>query len=556
MSNINDLAQVYVKSTIEYPHLKVITLAQWLLESGRGTSILAVEHKNFGGLKWRDEMKGFAVPVEYEAHDGKDSYCKFESYDKFIEGYWHFLDRSPYKGWRDHSQDPVDFISFIGKIYCPGNPQYSSSIVDLKDEAIAILKKAGHSPSTARVAIEIGHGPTYNDYHQPIFDPGTEGPGVWEYDENRFRAKMIADILRRHSIEVEIIDPRDNLINIGAMAEGFDVFVSLHLNSCDEHNAQGTETFIHRNHGEDDKKLAEAIQRNLVDILKLNDRGVKSCGFSVLVKSTPVSAACLSEAFFIDSIENADEVRKMSISSSEAIARGILEYLNINVATTVPESKKLIAITKPLKDESMKLGNITIDGTASSPIDYIDLYAEGKHFIGKGPVKDGKWSFSREFSRGGKRTLIARGFAGPESTEVVSSYSVDFNLGSPLVEIAKDCLRDGFKPDVLPGCANFVTHCLVKAGWKHGVISWVPKVVEICKRVKEGDEKPGDLVIFMKTYDANDDKVIDMKDDKSHIGILIEDNRFIHYSRNQVKENELDEYWKEHLQFFIRAPGI
>ncbi|MGV8120447.1 MAG: glucosaminidase domain-containing protein [Candidatus Xenobiia bacterium LiM19] len=141
MSNINDLAAAYVKSTIEYPHLKVITLAQWLLESGRGTSVLAVEHKNFGGLKWRDEMKGFAGPVEYEAHDGKDSYCKFESYDKFIEGYWHFLDRSPYKGWRDHSQDPVNFISFIGKIYCPANPHYSSDIMGLKDEAIAILKK-------------------------------------------------------------------------------------------------------------------------------------------------------------------------------------------------------------------------------------------------------------------------------------------------------------------------------------------------------------------------------------------------------------------------------
>ena len=51
--------------------------AQWMLESGRATSILARDHYNFGGLKWRKEMVPYATKIKYVAHDGEDFYCKF-----------------------------------------------------------------------------------------------------------------------------------------------------------------------------------------------------------------------------------------------------------------------------------------------------------------------------------------------------------------------------------------------------------------------------------------------------------------------------------------------
>ncbi|WP_242064880.1 glucosaminidase domain-containing protein [Nostoc sp. FACHB-133] len=42
--------------------LKEVTLAQWLLESARGKSDLAVNTNNFAGLKWQiPDMKGFAA---------------------------------------------------------------------------------------------------------------------------------------------------------------------------------------------------------------------------------------------------------------------------------------------------------------------------------------------------------------------------------------------------------------------------------------------------------------------------------------------------------------
>ena len=88
---LQKLAEVYRGDDIQYQELKAVTLAQWMLESGRATSKLAKLHYNFGGLKWRREMVPYATRIEYEAHDGVDFYCKFATVENFISGYWAWL---------------------------------------------------------------------------------------------------------------------------------------------------------------------------------------------------------------------------------------------------------------------------------------------------------------------------------------------------------------------------------------------------------------------------------------------------------------------------------
>ena len=122
------------------PELKSIVLAQWILESGRGNSKLASKFLNFGGLKWREEMKPYASPISYEAWDGRTDYIEFKTVEKFIEGYWHFINRYPYKGWRKYKTDPVNYIRFIVKSgYCPDNG-YTESVLLLEKEALELLK--------------------------------------------------------------------------------------------------------------------------------------------------------------------------------------------------------------------------------------------------------------------------------------------------------------------------------------------------------------------------------------------------------------------------------
>ena len=74
MSTLNplfkDLVDRYMGAGIKYPQLKAITAAQWLLESSRGNSSLSQTHYNFGGLKWRSEMQGYACKVRYTALGG------------------------------------------------------------------------------------------------------------------------------------------------------------------------------------------------------------------------------------------------------------------------------------------------------------------------------------------------------------------------------------------------------------------------------------------------------------------------------------------------------
>lgn len=136
------LARTYAGEAIEFPALRPITIAQWILESGYGRSRLAQEMLNFAGLKWRAEMKGFAEAVDYAAHDGTDRYCKFASLKAFITGYWRFLDRAPYQGWRSHAGSAEAFIGFIGPIYTP-TATYAANVLALLPKAEALLASLG-----------------------------------------------------------------------------------------------------------------------------------------------------------------------------------------------------------------------------------------------------------------------------------------------------------------------------------------------------------------------------------------------------------------------------
>jgi hypothetical protein len=149
-----ELVKGYAAAPIEFEHLKPVTLAQWLLESGRGSSRLATEHLNFAGLKWREELAGFASKIAYDAHDGTDFYCEFANIERFIQGYWHFIDRPPYAGWRSHATTGASYIEFVGSRYTP-TAGYAGAVLNLLGEAQGLLSNVSggllspiHVPAT------------------------------------------------------------------------------------------------------------------------------------------------------------------------------------------------------------------------------------------------------------------------------------------------------------------------------------------------------------------------------------------------------------------------
>jgi hypothetical protein len=126
--------------------LKEVTLAQWLLESTRAKSDLAVNANNFAGLKWRiPEMKGFAEPVKIKVPSEPEEveFCKFTDIDAFIIGYWKFLTRTPYKGLEEYTNTPENFLGFLKAKGYSSDPKYVSKVVDLLPEAQKLLANAG-----------------------------------------------------------------------------------------------------------------------------------------------------------------------------------------------------------------------------------------------------------------------------------------------------------------------------------------------------------------------------------------------------------------------------
>lgn len=122
--------------------LKEVTLAQWLLESGRATSDLAVKAYNFAGLKWRyPDMNGFAtvIKIKVPSELQEVEFCQFKDIDAYIMGYWKFLTRSPYAGLEDHTHAPETFIGFLQRKGYAADPGYVNKVIGLLPEAQQLL---------------------------------------------------------------------------------------------------------------------------------------------------------------------------------------------------------------------------------------------------------------------------------------------------------------------------------------------------------------------------------------------------------------------------------
>lgn len=295
------LATIYAQEKIRHPKLRAVTLAQWMLESGRGTSDLASLHYNFGGLKWRPEMTGIATKVRYEAHDGVDDYCKFATIENFITGYWVFLNRAPYSGWEDRVGSGKKFIEFIGPIYTP-SPSYAEDVLALVPEAEALLAGVAATPEQAQssgatklgtIVLDPGHGGTSvvggSSPNNAISISGVKEKKLTLDFCMTLRDLLIAKASAANK-QVNVVLTRTADVNVGianraqvvAENEG-KLFLVLHFNGFHTPDAHGTETFYKANGNlnlEEDKDFCQVVQDSLlrsIDSIGMNsfDRGVK-----------------------------------------------------------------------------------------------------------------------------------------------------------------------------------------------------------------------------------------------------------------------------------------
>ena len=170
-------------------------------------------------------------------------------------------------------------------------------------------------------------------------DTGAVGNGLKEQDITYLVASKAKPILERCGIEVRlsrnaIMDSlANNSVNASLSSRtrmandwGADLFVSIH---CNAGGGTGTETYSYQAGISSAYKLAQAVQKRMVEMVGLPDRGVKTKSLYVLHYTN--MPAILVETAFIDHKNDAavlgSETGQQAFA--EAIARGICDYTGI-----------------------------------------------------------------------------------------------------------------------------------------------------------------------------------------------------------------------------------
>lgn len=174
-----------------------------------------------------------------------------------------------------------------------------------------------------KVAIDIGHARC----------TGARGNGLQEHAVCEGIAQLLRGELEGEGVRAEVID-FPGLTNSGDLAETvravnageYELCVSLHCDSATNGSARGAHAIYVSGAG---KRAAEAIARHLCPIMPGRaERVVKRTNLYILNKTR--CAAVLVECGFLTNAHDADKLRWKKGDIAKAIARGILDYLELN----------------------------------------------------------------------------------------------------------------------------------------------------------------------------------------------------------------------------------
>ena len=311
-----ELISVYKNDHVSSDALKIASLSQWIIESGRGASALAKKHLNFGGLKYRKRMEGYAIPVTYTGTDMETTeYCKFQSVQAFIDGYWHFIRSGPYGDWGSFADDAEGYIRQIGPKYA-GDPDYVNKVIGVFEEAKDLLEieidelGSGGLPDVnddTKLAIVIGH----NAVSQGAY--AKEPMNASEFMFNGRVAEQMLKQAQHFNVTAKVFSrvkhPQGYIKEITIAYEkvkgwGPDVIIELHFNSSSSSSSTGTENLFAEN-SQRGSMLAKAVVGEVYDVLGLklrHDGGIKGIvpgqrGWRS-VSAIPSVPSILAEPFF------------------------------------------------------------------------------------------------------------------------------------------------------------------------------------------------------------------------------------------------------------------
>lgn len=334
--NYQELVDAIKRTDIKYNKLKPAMLAQCMLESGRCTTNLAKLYNNGAGMKMRPEMVGYAESVYYKTGSeptGGADFCSFKDADAFVKGYWHFLSRSPYKGWESHTNSCEEFLAFVGKVWCPagytdswkkahgGFSYHEYILAKLFPEAVKLLGNNEPKANIKPVLLNAGH-------HGSAGAQGANKAIKEEYFTD-LQSKEVKRLLDEAGIPCNIVnqDVVGGLSEVGKAARDCSIAIAFHYNAAD-----GKEHGVEWLGGKNKPKsmaFAEKVCRLIATSFGYQYRGF--CTRSVTVTSefdkTNCPIAFLLESEFIDDETDLESFKKDVLVQSRIIAECIITEL-------------------------------------------------------------------------------------------------------------------------------------------------------------------------------------------------------------------------------------
>ena len=155
-----------------YRKLRVVQLAQAIIESGRGASKLFQEAGNPCGMKWRDGIDdGYSEKITHKiwlvtpSEPNGCYWCQWKTAEQAVKGYWRFIARpnSPYEGWEEYAKDPEGYLKHLLEKGYATDQNYISKVKQVFPEAESLLKEYSTGQpelrqKTFKIAIMPGHG--------------------------------------------------------------------------------------------------------------------------------------------------------------------------------------------------------------------------------------------------------------------------------------------------------------------------------------------------------------------------------------------------------------
>ena len=173
-----------------------------------------------------------------------------------------------------------------------------------------------------KICIDAGHGG---------HDPGAVNGIYKEADIALQIALRLGSLLEKNGNEVVYTRKNDTFIELYdrckiANTTGCDCFVSIHLNSADNKQAHGTETLVY-GPNMSATRLAEIVNRNMVNATGFRDRGVKYRPELCVLKRTKMPAILVETGFVSNDEEAKDLISEATeLAIAKAICDGIEEW--------------------------------------------------------------------------------------------------------------------------------------------------------------------------------------------------------------------------------------